>query len=290
MSSTSFLWQCTDRTIPLGKHACIMGILNTTPDSFSDGGKFGTLSHALDRALEMEAEGAQIIDIGGESSRPGAEPVSLNEELQRTIPLIEKIHSHSKVAISIDTTKAEVARQALEAGAQIVNDISALEGDSNMAEVIAEFSAGVVLMHKRGTAKTMQNNPTYNEVVSEVASYLKDRIVVAENAGIQRAQIVLDPGIGFGKTTAHNLELLRHLSQFADFSLPLLLGASRKNFIGELTGRKKPEERKAGSLAVALWARSRGAHILRVHDVIDTCEACTLLDTLLGGDYLCFRN
>jgi len=238
----------------------------------------------------MEAQGAQIIDIGGESSRPGADPVPLKEEIQRTIPLIEKIRAHSQVIISIDATKAEVARQALDAGAQIVNDISALESDPDMAKVVAQSGAGVVLMHKRGTAKTMQNNPQYNEVVEEISVYLRERIEVAEQAGIHRSQIVLDPGIGFGKTTAHNLELLRHLPELAENNFPLLVGASRKNFIGEMTGKKNPIDRKAGSLAVALWARSRGAHILRVHDVIDTCEACTLLDTLLGGDYLCFRN
>ena len=261
-----------------------MGILNTTPDSFSDGGNFSDPSAALERALELAAQGADLIDIGGESTRPGADPISATEEITRTAPIIGKIREHSDIPISIDTMKSEVAFQALEAGADIINDISAFETDPKMVEVAAETGAGTVLMHMKGSPQTMQENPTYGNVVSEVCTYLCSRMDFAAAHGLARNQMVIDPGIGFGKTTERNLELLRGLPELASCCFPILVGASRKRFIGQLTGRTDPAEREAGSLGVAAWAVTRGAHILRVHDVINTCDVCRMLDTLLSED------
>jgi len=280
-------WHCRGRTVALGGHTLVMGILNTTPDSFSDGGDFSDPSAAVERALEMAAQGADIIDVGGESTRPGAATVSEAEEIRRTVPVIGKIREHSDVLISIDTTKAAVAFQALEAGAEIVNDVSALEADGKMAHVVAESLAGTVLMHRRGSPKTMQENPSYGNVVRDVRTYLEKRVAECIKSGIESNRLVVDPGIGFGKTTAHNLELLRRLPELAECGYPVLVGASRKNFIGQATGRAAPRERLGGSLGVAAWATLHGAHILRVHDIIDTCDACQLLDTLLAGVYPC---
>ena len=287
ISRKIYNWSCGDRSIVLGKRTLIMGILNVTPDSFSDGGDFYDPSAAVDRALEMVAQGADIIDIGGESTRPGAEPVTGPDEIKRTIPIIEKIREQSDVFLSIDTMKAEVALQAMGAGADIINDVSALEADPKMIEVAAECRAGVVLMHMKGSPKTMQIDPAYGNVVDEVRDYLQARLKFAEEHGVARERLVMDPGIGFGKTTEHNLELLRNLPELPAMGIPLLVGASRKRFIGELTGRTEPMERRAGSLGVALWAVMRGAHLLRVHDVIDTCDACKLVDTLLSGEPPC---
>ena len=280
-------WHCCDRTVALGERTLVMGILNTTPDSFSDGGDFADPSVAVERALEMVAQGADIIDVGGESTRPGAAAVSEREEIRRTVPIIGKIREHSDVLISIDTTKAEVAFQALEAGAEIINDVSALEADEKMIGVAAESRAGTILMHRRGSPKTMQESPRYENVVREVRAYLEKRAVACVESGIESNRLVVDPGIGFGKTTAHNLELLRGLPELAECGFPVLVGASRKNFIGQISRRATPEERLGGSLGVAAWAALRGAHILRVHDIIETCDACLLLDTLLGGVYSC---
>jgi len=278
-------WQCRDRTVVLGERTLVMGILNTTPDSFSDGGAYPDPSAAVDRALEMAAQGADIIDIGGESTRPGAEPVDTAEEIRRTVPIIGKIREHSDVLVSIDTMKAEVAFQALEAGADIINDVSAFEADARMVGVAAETQAGAVLMHKKGSPKTMQENPTYANVLLDVRAYLKDRLDFAARRGVRRECMVVDPGIGFGKTVSHNLALLRGLSELAECGGPILVGASRKSFIGHLTGREAPVERRAGSLGAAAWAVLHGAHILRVHDVIDTCDVCRLMDTLLAGEH-----
>ena len=276
-------WQCRDRTIRLGERTLVMGILNVTPDSFSDGGEFVDPARAVEHALEMVEQGAAIIDIGGESTRPGAEPVSAEEEIKRTVPIIEKIREQSDVLISIDTMKSEVALQAMEAGADIINDVSALEADEQMAAVAVESEAGVILMHKKGTPKTMQQDPSYGNVVEEVRDYLQDRLDIAALQGIARNRMVIDPGIGFGKTYDHNLELLRNLSALSETGSPVLVGASRKRFIGHLLDRENPAERLAGSLGVAAWAVAEGAHILRVHDVIETCDVCRIMDTLCGG-------
>ena len=280
-------WQCRDRTVVLGRRTLVMGILNVTPDSFSDGGNYSDPSSAVARALEMAAQGADIIDIGGESTRPGAQPVKGEEEIRRVIPIIEKIREHSDVLVSIDTMKAETASRALEAGADIINDVSAFEADSRMVDVAAETQAGVVLMHMKGSPQTMQNDPGYGNVVQEVDTYLADRIRFSEQRGVRRECLVVDPGIGFGKTVEHNLELLRGIPQLAECGCPVLVGASRKSFIGHLTGREAPAERRAGSLGAAAWAAAHGAHILRVHDVIDTCDVCRLVDTLLAGEHSC---
>jgi dihydropteroate synthase len=261
-----------------------MGILNTTPDSFSDGGNYNDPSAAVARALEMEAEGADIIDVGGESTRPGAEPVPVEIEIKRTVPVIENIRKHSNIPISIDTMKAEVARQALEAGANIINDVSAFEADEKMVEVAAQTNAGSVFMHMRGTPKTMQKDPSYANVVQEVILYLENRLNFAAQHGINRNQVVIDPGIGFGKTQEHNLALMRGLPEFSKSGCPVLVGASRKSFIGQLLGRNDPAQRLFGSLGAAAWATLHNAHILRVHDIIETCDVCRMLDTLLHGE------
>lgn len=277
-------WRCRERTIRLGEKTLVMGILNVTPDSFSDGGEFSDHGNAVTRALEMVAQGADIIDIGGESTRPGADPVPLGDEIRRTVPVIEKLRAQSGIPVSIDTMKSGVALRALEAGADIINDVSAFEADEQMAEVAAETGAGVVLMHKKGTPKTMQHDPAYGNVVNEVRDYLQARLDFAAQQGVGRDRMVIDPGIGFGKTYGHNLELLRGLHTLAECGCPVLVGASRKRFIGHLLGREDPAERMAGSLGVAAWAAAEGAHILRVHDVIETCDVCRIVDTLSNGD------
>ncbi len=280
-------WQCRDCTVVLGRRTLVMGVLNATPDSFSDGGDYPDPSAAADRALEMVEQGADIIDVGGESTRPGADPVPAEEETRRVVPVIKKIREQSDILVSIDTMKAETARRALEAGADIINDISALEADPRMVAVAAETQAGVVLMHMKGSPQTMQNNPGYESVVQEVGAYLAGRMQFAEQHGVRRECMVIDPGIGFGKTVGHNLELLRGLPQLARCGRPILIGTSRKSFIGKTLNRENPSERRAGSLGTAAWAVMRGAHILRVHDVIDTCDVCGLVDTLLAGEHPC---
>ena len=278
-------WNCRDRVLKLGERTRVMGILNVTPDSFSDGGDFSDPAAAVARAVEMAAQGANIIDIGGESTRPGAEPVSAAEEIRRTLPVVEGIRAQSDVFISIDTMKAEVALRALEAGADIINDVSAFEADLNMVEVAAKTRAGVVLMHMKGVPQTMQDEPNYGDVVPEVCTYLEGRLDFAAKRGVRHDRMVIDPGIGFGKTGEHNLELLRGLPELAGCGSPILVGASRKSFIGQVLGRSNPAVRLAGSLGVAAWAAMQGAHILRVHDVIDTCDVCRLVDTLLLGEH-----
>jgi dihydropteroate synthase len=255
--------------------AWIMGVLNATPDSFYAGSRAFGMKAALSLAAEMVESAADCLDIGGESTRPGAQPVSASEELARTLPLIQAIRERwPSVLLSIDTQKAEVAREALARGAGLVNDISALRGDPAMAEVVAEAGAPVILMHMQGTPQTMQVQPRYKDVVAEVKSFFEERIAFAIREGIDEKRIILDPGIGFGKTLEHNLTLLRRLSEFVVFGRPLLVGVSRKSFIGRwLGGVDSPlpvEERLEGSLAAALWAVHQGARGLRVHDVAPT--------------------
>lgn len=278
IGKSQIIWRCRGREIVCGQKTLIMGILNATPDSFSDGGKFQALETAVARGLQMVAEGADMIDIGGESTRPGAKPVQALEEIARTVPIIKKLREKMDALISIDTRKAEVARAALAAGADIINDISAL-ADPGMAAVAAETGAGLVLMHMLGTPETMQNNPQYTDVVSDVRNFLEERIAFAVARGVALEQITLDPGIGFGKTDEHNLALLKGIPVLTALDRPVLIGASRKGFIGRMLGGK-PEERLAGSLAVAGFAVLRGAHILRVHDVKESCDAARLVDKL----------
>jgi dihydropteroate synthase len=287
MKRTIHSWKCRGQTLTLGQRTLVMGILNVTPDSFSDGGEYTDPGAAVEHALEMVQQGADIIDIGGESTRPGAEAVAEEEEIRRTIPVIREIRSRSDVPISIDTMKSAVAAEAIAAGADIINDVSAFEADTGLPAVAAESGAGVILMHMRGTPRTMQNDPVYEDVVAEVCEYLEARIGLALEQGISREQIVTDPGIGFGKKLEHNLELLRCLPRLHDSCGPLLVGASRKSFIGQVTGQEEAADRLAGSLGVAAWAAANGAHILRVHDVLDTCDVCRLLDTFTAGDPQC---
>ena len=260
--------------------ALVMGILNVTPDSFSDGGDFFSREAAVRRALELVREGADILDIGGESSRPGAEPVSEIEELRRVLPVLEKLAGQIKVPISIDTMKPTVARAALQSGASIVNDVAANRDDTAMWEDVSEAKAAYVVMHMQGTPKTMQKNPTYADVVSEVGEFFAERMNRLNELGISRDQIILDPGIGFGKTVEDNLQLLAALNSFTKWNRPILLGASRKAFISEVAGATGPAERLAGSLAAACWGVSRGANIIRAHDVAATRQAIKMTEAL----------
>jgi dihydropteroate synthase len=256
-----------------------MGILNVTPDSFSDGGRYLDVQRAATHAETMVAEGATLIDIGGESSRPGASPVSVDEELARVVPVVRTLANTVDVLLSVDTCKAEVAQHALAAGAHIVNDITALCGDPVMAAVIAEMEAGVVLMHMKGMPRTMQQAPEYNDVVSEVCSWLQEKVQNAEAQGIAAERIIIDPGIGFGKTAEHNLELLKRLSEFRELNRPLLVGTSRKSFIGNVLGLSVTE-RVEGTAATVCWAIAHGADIVRVHDVKTNVRVAQMTDAL----------
>jgi dihydropteroate synthase len=248
-----------------------MGVLNVTPDSFSDGGRFLRAREAVSRALEMVEEGADLIDIGGESTRPGAAGVSLRTELRRVLPVVETLARRTAVPISVDTSKAEVARRALEAGASIVNDVTALRGDPEMAQVAARAKARVVLMHMRGSPRTMQRAPRYGDVVEDVARFLGQRIQAAQAGGIARGRLLIDPGLGFGKTSAHNLQLLCGLRRLARLGCPILVGPSRKSFIGRTLG-VPVRERLPGTLACAAVAWLNGAAMVRVHDVKETVQ------------------
>ena len=250
----------------------VMGIVNVTPDSFSDGGAHPTTDAAVDHALRLVEEGADILDIGGESTRPGAEEVPLEEELRRVLPVIERLARETSVPLSIDTCKPEVMRAAVAAGAGMVNDIRALEAEGAL-DAAAALGVPVVLMHMRGQPRSMQDDPRYDDVVAEVHRYLAERIFAAELAGIAKKNLVVDPGFGFGKTTAHNLALLAGLERFTELGVPVLAGLSRKRSIGEWTGRQMPAERVAGSVAAHLVAAQRGARIVRVHDVAATVDA-----------------
>lgn len=277
------VWEARGRLVVSGRVPRVMGIVNVTPDSFSDGGRFQAADEAVGHALRLVDEGADLLDIGGESSRPGAGPVPLDEELRRVLPVIETVAQRVAVPISIDTTKAEVARRALEAGASIINDIQALGGAPELPRLAAETGAGVVLMHMAGTPRTMQQDPHYNDVVGEVVAFLQARIAAAETAGIPRTRIAVDPGIGFGKTGAHNLVILRNLDRFATLGCTLLVGTSRKRFLGTLTGRP-PAERAVATVASSLAAVVRGASVVRVHDVAAMVDAIKVWSAIEGWD------
>lgn len=263
----------------------VMGIVNLTPDSFSDGGRLETSRDALEHALTLIESGADILDIGGESTRPGAEPVSSQDEISRVIPAIRALRAHWDGPISIDTMKPEVAHAAVEAGASIWNDVSALSFHENSAETAARLGVPVVLMHMQGDPRTMQDAPAYADVVTDVAAWLVDRAAIAEAAGVRRDQIWLDPGIGFGKTAAHNLSLTRHLDALVARGYPVLYGASRKRLVQAIDpSATDPMDRLGGSLALALEAARRGAAILRVHDVRETVQALAVQAALAGPD------
>ena len=275
-------WLCRDRSVEFRVTPLIMGILNLTPDSFSDGGRFNAPDAAIARALQMQRDGADIIDIGGESTRPGANPVPAHLECERILPVIEALSAESDVLISVDTTKADVAGRALAAGAHIVNDVSATTGDADMTARVVESGAGVVLMHMQGTPGSMQDKPKYDDVVNDVRHYLLERAEILVAAGVVAEQIVVDPGIGFGKTLEHNLSLLNGLTRLSQAPYPLLVGLSRKRWIGELTGREV-QDRLAGSLVGAMVCAQRGAKIVRVHDVAETRDAFSVVEALSKG-------
>lgn len=257
-----------------------MGVVNVTPDSISDGGLYLDPEAAVRHGVELVEAGAEILDVGGESTRPGAEPVTAEEELRRVVPVIEALAGRG-VTISVDTSKAAVAAAALDAGAEVVNDVTALRGDPEMAALCAERGAGVVLMHMLGDPRTMQRNPVYDEVVADVRGFLSDRLEAAVAAGVARERIWLDPGIGFGKTLEHNLELLRRLGELASLGRPLVVGTSRKSFIGHIDG-SPPGERLGGTIASSILAFAVGAEVLRVHDVAELGEAAAVAGAILG--------
>ncbi len=269
------------RSFDLKERAVIMGILNVTPDSFSDGGEFALPDRAVERALEMVEEGADIIDVGGESTRPGAKPVGAQEETERILPVVEAL-VRGGVAVSVDTQKAVVARAALEAGAELINDVSAL-ADEGMAAVVARYKAGVILMHRRGGPEQMQNDTTYSDIMAEVYGYLAEKIECAEQAGIERARIAIDPGFGFGKDVGGNLELLRRLREFQSLGRPLLVGTSRKSFIGHVLD-KNIDQRLTGTLATQVAALMSGAGVLRAHDVRQASEAAVMVAAIKQGE------
>ena len=273
-------WTLRTRDLTRQRLPLLMGILNVTPDSFSDGGQFNAMDHAVARALQMEADGADIIDIGGESTRPGSEGVTLDEELQRTIPVIRELAQKLRIPISIDTTKSEVARQALDAGAEIVNDISGLTFDHAMMDVCREADAGICLMHIQGTPQTMQQNPHYEDVVSEVSEFLQQQVDRCLMAGILAERMCVDPGIGFGKTADHNLQLLKAIPRLqAELQRPVLIGHSRKRFLSKILGRSV-EERESGTVGVSIALAQLGADILRIHDVRSVRDALVAWDTI----------
>jgi dihydropteroate synthase len=278
-------WRASGRTILAGDDPVpkVMGIVNVTPDSFSDGGRFAGPGAALDHARRLVDAGADLLDLGGESSRPGSESVPVDEELRRVLPVVEALAAESGVPLSIDTTKAEVARRALAAGAAIVNDISAMDADPGMVHLVAESGAGVVLMHMRGVPKTMQDDPCYEDVVREVYDFLAHRLDRAESRGIPRERIAVDPGIGFGKTMAHNLEILRNLRRFDTLGCAILIGTSRKKFLGTITGREVGERATASAVS-SLAACVAGARVVRVHDVAATVDAIKVWGAVRGWE------
>lgn len=275
----------------LGRRTCIMGVVNVTPDSFSDGGEFFKPGAAVSQAVRLAEEGADIIDIGGESTRPFADSVSIAEECDRVVPVIEEIAAQIDIPISIDTTKAQVARKALEAGAAIINDVSALRFDPELGAVAVEFDAPLILMHMLGDPGSMQKAPQYTEVVADIKIFLADAVERALSLGVSRDKLIVDPGIGFGKTSGHNLSLIKHLARFSDLDLPLLIGTSRKAFIrktlsgdsGQELSPQSPEV-AAGTQATVAAAILNGAHIVRVHDVAPTVATAKVIDAILTAE------
>jgi dihydropteroate synthase len=278
-------WQLRTQCLNIAQRPLVMGILNVTPDSFSDGGQFDTTEKAVAHGLEMQEQGADVLDVGGESTRPGAAPVPLDVELSRVVPVVEALAKTSRVPIAVDTYKAEVARQCLQRGAQIINDVTALTGDPAMQAVVRQFEAGIVLMHMQGSPATMQQDPRYRDVVADVLKFLRSRLKACIKEGIPAERIALDPGIGFGKSLEHNLTLLARLEEFQKLKRPVLLGVSRKGFIGTVVDRPRGQ-RLIGSLAIVSYAIARGAvQIVRVHDVGPTRDAVTM-----GGKIREFGN
>ena len=276
------IWRTSRRTFDLADRGLIMGIVNVTPDSFSDGGHFARTDDAVAHALRLSDEGTDILDIGGESTRPGAAAVTVEDELRRVIPVIEKLAGKTAAALSIDTSKAAVARAAAAAGAEIINDVTALQGDDDMPRVAAESGCAVVLMHMQGTPRTMQLNPHYDDVVAEVAGHLAQRVAAARAAGIGPERIAIDPGIGFGKTVEHNMQLITGLGRFAALGHPVLLGASRKSFLATLAHCADVEDRDLPTAVLTALGYGFGARLFRVHAVHANLQALRLAEALVA--------
>ncbi len=276
------LWKIGDREINLSHRAMIMGVLNVTPDSFSDGGEYLSADKAMERARQMIAEGADIIDVGGESTRPGADPVPAEEELRRIVPVIARLRRESAVLISADTSKASVAAAALEAGANIVNDVTGGRGDAEMFPVVARYRAGLIIMHMQGTPRTMQLAPHYDDVVSEVSDFFRQRQSLALECGVDPMAMAFDPGIGFGKTLAHNIELLGNFERLRIEDRPLAVGVSRKAFLAKVTGLSDSTSRDLATASLTALLRGRGAEIFRVHDVRENAAALRLAEAILA--------
>jgi len=274
-----FVLECKKGKVIIGKRTLVMGVLNVTSDSFSDGGLYLKKEDAVKRAVEMAEEGADIIDVGGESSRPGSLSVSLKDELERVVPVVKELAGKISIPVSVDTTKSEVARQAVEEGADIVNDISAMRFDSKMAEICARYNVPVILMHMRGTPRDMQKDLRYNDLMSEIFGYLSERIGFAEDAGISPEKIIIDPGIGFGKSVEDNLKIINRLAEFKTLGKPIVIGVSRKSFIGK-TLNLNIDERLEGSLAAVAVSILQGADIVRVHDVKEMKRVAVMTDAV----------
>jgi dihydropteroate synthase len=280
-----------NKDFELGKQTIIMGILNVTPDSFSDGGKFFSIKDAVKQAIKMEKEGADIIDIGGESTRPGAASISIDEEINRVVPVIEDLVEKISIPLSIDTYKSDVAERVLDLGVSIVNDTTALQGDKKLVNIVAKYDIPICMMHMKGKPRNMQNNPVYNDVVKEIYDFFKERVEYAMCHEIRRENIIIDPGLGFGKRTGKgvedNCEILCRLSELKSLGFPIMIGASRKTFIGNVCGGDKPlpvTERLEGSLAAACIAIVNGADIVRVHDVKETRRCVDLVDSIIRNN------
>jgi dihydropteroate synthase len=276
------IWKVGDRVFNVSRQGLIMGVLNVTPDSFSDGGRFFAVEKAIEHGVRLAAEGADIIDIGGESTRPGAEPVAAGEELRRVIPVIEKLRAKIDVPVSIDTSKAELARAAIHSGASVVNDVTGGRGDEGMLPLIAETKSAFIIMHMQGTPRTMQNRPQYEDVVSEVADFFRQQYARAIGCDIDPMAIAFDPGIGFGKTLDHNLELLAQLERLRANDRPLVVGVSRKSFLEKLANSPEMKDRLAPAVALTALLRVRGADVFRVHDVKENVSALRVTEAILG--------
>ena len=273
----------------LDQKTLLMGILNVTPDSFSDGGRFFSVEKAVEHAIQMQREGADIIDIGGESTRPGAEPTTIQQEIDRVLPVVEELVKKLNIPVSVDTYKSEIASKVLDAGANMINDITALQGDKKMVNIISRYNVPVVLMHMKGNPRDMQKNPVYDDIIREITKFLKERAEYALFNDVKKENIIIDPGLGFGKRTGRgvedNCEILRRLNEFKKLGYPLMVGESRKTFIGNVCGEKQPlivSERLGGSLAAAVIAVLNGADILRVHDVKETKRVVDLVNCITG--------
>ncbi|MCP4578545.1 MAG: dihydropteroate synthase [Deltaproteobacteria bacterium] len=277
-----FTLKWSDYALHLGQRTHVMGILNVTPDSFSDGGRYLGKDKAVEHALEMAREGADIIDVGGESTRPYSQKISANEELDRVIPVIEALSKELTIPISIDTYKGAVAKESLKAGASIINDISALRFDPHMASIAAQAEVPLILMHMKGTPQNMQEDPVYGDVISEILSFLKEALARTHNAGIREDLVIVDPGIGFGKTFDNNLEIIRDLSRFASLKRPVLLGTSNKAFIGHILD-KEARQRDTGTMATIAAGVMNGAHMVRVHNVRKAVETVRVIDAVKGN-------